>query len=90
MTIDEIRISNVARAFWRRIDPHKHEYGAELPTPLPVEFQAHMTTALLALHDESEHQQLKKAKRLLRSLNLENTALFDVEFIDECKKLLDA
>lgn len=90
MTIDEIRICNVVRAFWRRIEPHKHEYGPNLPIPLPVEFHAHMTTALLALRDESEYQQLQTAKRLLCSLNLQNTELFDAEFIDECRKLLDA
>ncbi len=39
-------IGKIARAFWRRIEPFKNDYGKELPIPLPVEFQAHMATAL--------------------------------------------
>lgn len=37
------------RAFWRRIDMYKNDYGAELPEKLPVEFRANMATALHAL-----------------------------------------
>lgn len=33
------------RAFWRRIEPYKNNYGKELPEELPVEFTAHMATA---------------------------------------------
>lgn len=47
------------RAFWRRIEPFKNDYGKELPTPLPVEFRAHMATALGTceeINDEEDHQ----------------------------------
>ena len=36
----------LVRAFWRRIDGYKNDHGKELPSPLPVEFRAHMATAL--------------------------------------------
>ena len=44
--LDDKLIGKIARAFWRRIEPFKNDYEKELPIPLPVEFQAHMTTAL--------------------------------------------
>lgn len=34
------------RAFWRRIEPYKNDYGKELPKEMPVEFRCHMGTAL--------------------------------------------
>jgi hypothetical protein len=35
------------RAFWRRINAYKNEYGKELPEEMPVQFKASMETALL-------------------------------------------
>ena len=35
------------RAFWRRIEPYKNQYGKELPKEMPVEFSANMMTALM-------------------------------------------
>lgn len=40
------------RAFWRRIDKYKNDYGPELPEKLPVEFKANMITAAILLKDE--------------------------------------
>jgi len=48
-TISDQQVNAVARAFWRRIEPYKTKYGKELPDPLPVEFSAHMGTALTVL-----------------------------------------
>ena len=45
-TISDIQVEQVCRAFWRRIEPFKNQYGKELPENLPVEFLAHMATAL--------------------------------------------
>ncbi len=42
------------RAFWRRIEPFKNQYGKELPKELPDEFIAHMATAGLLLQ-QSPH-----------------------------------
>ena len=42
-------VEGLARAFWRRIEPYKNDYDKELPDVLPIEFRAHMTTALLVL-----------------------------------------
>lgn len=42
-------IEGLSRAFWRRIEPYKNDYGKELPAELPKEFRAHMTTALMVL-----------------------------------------
>lgn len=49
-------ISKICHAFWRRIYPFKDNFSAELPTPTPVEFVAHMGTALtwLKLDADSE------------------------------------
>lgn len=44
--ITDSQVNAVARAFWRRIYPYRNDYGIELPKPLPVEFMAHMATAL--------------------------------------------
>ncbi|HAC30678.1 MAG TPA: hypothetical protein DCF82_23170 [Marinobacter hydrocarbonoclasticus] len=46
---DEKQAERVVRAFWRRIYPYRNDYDKELPEKLPVEFLAHMTTALCAL-----------------------------------------
>ena len=35
------------RAFWRRIEPFKNDYGKELPADLPLEFRASMATAFV-------------------------------------------
>ena len=50
-TFTDLDAERVARAFWRRIQPYvaEREYARELPYPCPVEFAAHMSTALLAL-----------------------------------------
>ena len=50
---DHPDFENFIRAFWRRIEPYKNDYGKELPEKLPVEFRAHMGTALLAFKAES-------------------------------------
>lgn len=44
ITDDQVR--KVAKAFWRRIYAYRNDYGIELPDPMPVEFMAHMATAL--------------------------------------------
>lgn len=45
-SITDSQVNAVARAFWRRIYAYRNDYGIELPKPLPVEFMAHMATAL--------------------------------------------
>lgn len=44
---DDPRLEGFIRAFWRRIEPYKDDYGRELPRTIPVEFKAHMITALM-------------------------------------------
>lgn len=46
------------RAFWRRIEPYKNYYGKELPEKLPVEFRSYMETALLAIKDRDDNEQM--------------------------------
>lgn len=62
-----------------------------------IEFVTTMVDSFPALYDtasamnaeiKSTGHQLYEAKRLLRTLNIENTELFDEEFITDCKKLL--
>lgn len=50
-TFTDLDAERVVRAFWRRIQPYVAErhYESELPYPCPVEFAAHMGTALMAL-----------------------------------------
>lgn len=38
-------VEKVCRAFWRRIELYKSKYHKDLPSELPVEFMASMTTA---------------------------------------------
>ena len=45
-SITDGEVEKVVRAFWRRIYHYRNNYDIELPTPLPVEFMAHMATAL--------------------------------------------
>lgn len=45
----EKELRSVIRAFWRRIEPFKNNFGKELPAELPIEFTAHFSTALTAL-----------------------------------------
>lgn len=45
-SITDSQVNAVARAFWRRIYAYRNDFGIELPRPLPVEFMAHMATAL--------------------------------------------
>jgi hypothetical protein len=45
-SISDDQVRKVVRAFWRRIYAYRNDYGIELPDPLPVEFMAHMATAL--------------------------------------------
>jgi hypothetical protein len=54
-TISDAQVNAVARSFWRRIEPYKNDYGRELPEQLPVEFFAHMATALSWLEMDSSH-----------------------------------
>ena len=54
-TFTDEQAASVARAFWRRIQPYVYAereapYPKEFGAEIPVEFQAHMGTALLALH----------------------------------------
>jgi hypothetical protein len=49
MNLSDRLIGGIARAFWRRIEPYKNKYGPELPDDMPVEFVAHMGTALVML-----------------------------------------
>lgn len=55
------------RAFWRRIEPFKNDYGKELPDELPTEFRAHMATAALALKLDGVTE--KEAERWATRLN---------------------
>jgi len=43
-------IENVARAFWRRIEPYKGQFEKELSKPLPVHFSSFMTAAMMWAH----------------------------------------
>lgn len=45
-SIKDSEVAKVVRAFWRRIYPYRNDFGIELSHPLPVEFMAHMATAL--------------------------------------------
>lgn len=50
--LDEARrrnIASVTRAFWRRIYPFRNEFGKELPETLPIQFDAHMSSAMYAV-----------------------------------------
>ena len=51
MEIEQGTVDGIARAFWRRIEPFKLNFGKELPKDLPIEFKAHMATALTLLHE---------------------------------------
>jgi len=51
MDIEKGTVENIARAFWRRIEPYKDDYDRELPDKMPVEFLTHMNTALSILHE---------------------------------------
>jgi hypothetical protein len=53
--LDEVTIERIARAFWYRIEPHKNKYRKDLPKELPVEFRAHMATALGWLPDDRRY-----------------------------------
>lgn len=53
MDIEDKKVESIARAFWRRIEPFKNGHDKELPLTLPVEFRAHMGTALSILDDDS-------------------------------------
>lgn len=53
-TINDDQVRKVVRAFWRRIYPYRNNYGIELPTPMPVEFMAHMATALTWIDNKGE------------------------------------
>jgi hypothetical protein len=55
-SISDLQVMQVARAFWRRIYPYRNDYGIELPKPLPVEFMAHMATALMWADKPLEQQ----------------------------------
>lgn len=51
-------IDGVCRAFWRRIEPFKNLHERELPKEVPVEFRAHMGTALSLLDIGIEAEKL--------------------------------
>lgn len=67
MLISRSNVDAITRAFWRRIHPHRNDHDRELPTEMPVEFTAHMSTALCAL-DEKFSDLLKAAKNLEKRL----------------------
>ena len=46
---EQEQFEHFIRAFWRRVEPYKNDYGKELPEKLPVEFRASMETALMQL-----------------------------------------
>jgi hypothetical protein len=53
------------RAFWRRINAHKNDFGKELPEEMPVQFRASMETALLIFDkDGSGFHQGRPMQRL--------------------------
>ena len=51
-SITDKQVKGVARAFWRRIYPFRNDYLSELPEKLPVQFFAHMATALTIIDDK--------------------------------------
>jgi len=51
-----VSLDNFIRAFWRRIDKYKNDYGAELPDVMPVEFESSMQTAFLALGGDNPNK----------------------------------
>ena len=53
-SITDQQVNAVVRAFWRRIYAYRNDYGIELPKPLPVEFMAHMATALTWVDKEPD------------------------------------
>lgn len=55
-SITDQQVNAVVRAFWRRIYAYRNDYGIELPKPLPVEFFAHMATALSWVDREPERK----------------------------------
>jgi len=57
-------VNSICRAFWRRIEPYKNNYGRELPESLPVEFDTAMQTALSAI----DMFNLKTEQRAVNSL----------------------
>lgn len=52
------------RAFWRRVEPYKNDYGRELPEDMPVEFSCAFDTAATLLESE-----LEETKAKLRHMN---------------------
>jgi hypothetical protein len=72
------RFDAFIRAFWRRIDAHKNNYGKELPEKMPVEFRASMETALLVFdNDESGFHQGRPMQRLTDDEKKEFSGLFE-------------
>lgn len=58
------KIEGGARAFWRRIEMYKNDHGKELPKPLPVEFMASMSTALMLIDYEGMLNHIDKLEAL--------------------------
>lgn len=62
------KLEGFIRAFWRRIEPYKNEYGKELPSELPLEFKVHAATAeLLLKSNDCEDSGIKIAARKIRA-----------------------
>lgn len=94
-SITDSQVNAVARAFWRRIYAYRNDYGIELPKPLPVEFMAHMATALTWVDKEpspriTEQDAREIAKSVANVIRLKESivdAWFDGEGRDLLAKL---
>jgi hypothetical protein len=103
---DDGKWDGVIRAFWRRIQGYKKcEYNdiKELPDPLPVEFRAHFSTALLAspiaelINDRDEwkqqHENLLSVResdlQVITSLRQQLTKPADEVLIEAAKAVVE-
>lgn len=95
-SITDAQVNAVARAFWRRIYAYRNHYGVELPKPLPVEFMAHMATALTWVDREpspriTEQDALAAVEKLDHVLKMNKEVMTNtgVVYIQQCRALLN-
>lgn len=83
-SITDSQVNAVARAFWRRIYAYRNDYGIELPKPLPVEFMAHMATALTWVDKEPSTRITEQdAREIINSMvgyREHEQGIFETEF----------
>lgn len=95
-SITDSQVNAVARAFWRRIYAYRNDYGIELPRPLPVEFMAHMATALTWVDREPSprinEQDSRKIIEAVAHIGVDfGYGAFEIqpEMIEQCRSLLN-